>query len=136
MPRKPPVEYDGALYHPPHEFRRDKRHELRLGSRAGRGDRREDIFLDDVDRHDFLKTLAEALQQAEELSRLGWEESDLGARRKSDPGKLRMAARLRRETTLTIKAIASRGHLGSSRSAQVRLYEWVKASEATMQANC
>ena len=25
-----------------------------------RGNRREDIFLDDVDRHDFLKTLAEA----------------------------------------------------------------------------
>ena len=25
----------------------------------GRGDRREDIFLDDVDRQDFLKTLAE-----------------------------------------------------------------------------
>ena len=28
-----------------------------------RGDRREDIFLDDVDRHDFLKTLAEACQK-------------------------------------------------------------------------
>ena len=27
------------------------------------GDRREDIFLDDVDRHDFLKTLAEACQK-------------------------------------------------------------------------
>jgi REP element-mobilizing transposase RayT len=32
-----------------------------------RGDRREDIFLDDVDRQDFLKTLAEACQKA------GWE---------------------------------------------------------------
>jgi putative transposase len=28
-----------------------------------RGDRREDIFLDDVDRQDFLKTLAEAWQK-------------------------------------------------------------------------
>jgi hypothetical protein len=28
-----------------------------------RGDRREDIFLDDVDRQDFLKTLAEACQK-------------------------------------------------------------------------
>ena len=32
-----------------------------------RGDRREDIFLDDVDRQDFIKTLAEACQKA------GWE---------------------------------------------------------------
>ena len=72
---------------------------------------------------------------AEELSRQGWNESDLATRRKSDPGKLRIAARLRRETTLTIKAIASRVHLGSSRSAYVRLYEWIKSSEATLQAN-
>jgi len=28
-----------------------------------RGDRREDIFLDGVDRQDFLKTLAEACQK-------------------------------------------------------------------------
>jgi hypothetical protein len=28
-----------------------------------RGDQREDIFLDDVDRHDFVKTLAEACQK-------------------------------------------------------------------------
>jgi len=72
---------------------------------------------------------------AEELSRQGWNESDLATRRKSDPGKLRIAARLRRETTLTIKAIASRVHLGSSRSAYVRLYEWIKSSEAKLQAN-
>jgi putative transposase len=32
-----------------------------------RGDRREDIFLDNVDRQDFLKTLAEACQKA------GWQ---------------------------------------------------------------
>jgi REP element-mobilizing transposase RayT len=29
----------------------------------GRGKRRQDIFLDDVDRQDFLKTLAEACQK-------------------------------------------------------------------------
>jgi hypothetical protein len=28
-----------------------------------RGDRREKIFLDDVDRHDFLKSLAESLSE-------------------------------------------------------------------------
>ena len=32
-----------------------------------RGDRREDIFLDDVDRHDFIKALAASCQKA------GWE---------------------------------------------------------------
>jgi REP element-mobilizing transposase RayT len=40
------VEYAGAIYHV-----------------MSRGDRREDIFLDDVDRQDFLKTLAEACQK-------------------------------------------------------------------------
>jgi REP element-mobilizing transposase RayT len=43
LPRKMRVEYAGAIYHV-----------------MRRGDRREDIFLDDVDRQDFLKTLAEA----------------------------------------------------------------------------
>ena len=44
------VEYPGAMYHV-----------------MSRGDRREDIFLDDVDRHDYLKTLAEACQKT------GWQ---------------------------------------------------------------
>ena len=72
---------------------------------------------------------------AEELSRPGWNESDWATRRKSDPGKLQLAVRLRKETTLTIKAIASRVHLGSPRSAYVRLHEWIKSSEATRQAD-
>ena len=53
----------------------------------------------------------------EELRRQGWQEADLLARRKSDPVKLGIAARLRRETTLSIKAIAARVHLGSSKAA-------------------
>ena len=44
------VEYPGAIYHV-----------------MSRGDRREDIFIDDVDRRDFLKTLAEACQKT------GWQ---------------------------------------------------------------
>jgi hypothetical protein len=36
---------------------------------------------------------------AEELTRLGWTESDLSSKRKNDPGKLALAARLRKETT-------------------------------------
>jgi REP element-mobilizing transposase RayT len=43
MPRQRRVEYPGALHHV-----------------MSRGDRREDIFIDDVDRHDFIKTLAES----------------------------------------------------------------------------
>jgi len=50
MPRKLRVEYPGAMYHV-----------------MSRGDRREDIFLDDVDRHDLIKTLAEACQKT------GWQ---------------------------------------------------------------
>jgi regulator of protease activity HflC (stomatin/prohibitin superfamily) len=37
---------------------------------------------------------------AEELKRLGWAQADLAARRKNEPMKLELAARLRRETTL------------------------------------
>jgi len=43
MPRKLRIEYSGAMYHV-----------------MSRGDRREKIYLDDVDRQDFIKTLAEA----------------------------------------------------------------------------
>ncbi|MDB6037331.1 MAG: hypothetical protein JWM99_1172, partial [Verrucomicrobiales bacterium] len=41
MPRKPRIQYPGAICHV-----------------MSRGDRPEDIFLDDVDRYDFLETLA------------------------------------------------------------------------------
>ena len=62
---------------------------------------------------------------AEELVRLGWQEGDLTERRKSDPAKLAIAARLRKETTLPIKGIAARMHLGTSKSANVRLHAWI-----------
>ena len=47
MPRKLRVEYPVAIHHV-----------------MSRGDRREDILLDDVDRHDFLKTLPEACRKS------------------------------------------------------------------------
>jgi hypothetical protein len=50
-----------------------------------RGDRREDIFLDDVDRQDVVN-----------------------------------------ETTLPLKEIAARAHLGSAKSASARLHRWMK----------
>jgi hypothetical protein len=43
VPGKIRIEYPGAIY-----------------QIMSRGDRREDIFFDDVDRQDFLETLAEA----------------------------------------------------------------------------
>jgi REP element-mobilizing transposase RayT len=46
MPRQLRMEYEGAIYHV-----------------LSRGDRKKAIFLDDVDRQDFLKTLAEACQK-------------------------------------------------------------------------
>ena len=62
----------------------------------------------------------------EELKRLGWTESDLARHRKSDPDKLAMAARLRKETTLSIKQIAARVVLGSSKSANANLHRWME----------
>jgi len=59
---------------------------------------------------------------AEELDHLGWREEDLAGRAKNDPLKLEIAARLRRETTLSIKSIAARVHLGTSKTANAKLH--------------
>ena len=61
----------------------------------------------------------------EELSRLGWSRAELAARRKNDPGKLALAARLCQETTLSSKGIAARVHLGTSKSANARLHQFM-----------
>ena len=63
----------------------------------------------------------------EDLKRLGWKERNLIVERKSDAGKLAIAGRLRRETTLTIGKIALRLHLGSTKSANARIHEWMRA---------
>ena len=93
MPRKLRIQYPGAMYHV-----------------MSRGDRRE-----------TAEAKAERII-AEELRRLGWEEAELAWRRKSDPAKLGIAVRLRKETTLAIKGIAARLHLGTSKSANIRLH--------------
>ena len=49
----------------------------------------------------------------EELQKLGWRDSDLPRRRKGDPKKLKMALRLRRETTMTLLWIAKHLHMGT-----------------------
>ena len=57
----------------------------------------------------------------EELRRLGWTEQDLTLRRKSDPDKLAIAARLRTETKLSLKQIAHLVGLGTSKGANATL---------------
>jgi len=67
---------------------------------------------------------------AEELRRLRMTREDLALRRKNDPDKLAMAARLKRETTLTLKAITAFVGLGSSKSANTKLHQWMKNNPA------
>jgi REP element-mobilizing transposase RayT len=50
---------------------------------------------------------------AEELRDLGWGVGDLEGRRKGDPQKVRIAARLRRETTMTLAWVAEQLHMGA-----------------------
>jgi hypothetical protein len=65
---------------------------------------------------------------SEELGRLGWNPADLGSPRKSDPAKRQIGARSRRETTLSIEQTAGRLHLGTARSASVRLHAAMRQS--------
>ena len=77
--------------------------------------------------HHFGKLRLETAQAkaeriiAEEMQRLGWKQADLLLRRKHDPGKVQLAVRLRKETTLSVKEIAERLHLGTAKSASFRL---------------
>ena len=48
-------------------------------------------------------------------------------RRKNDPAKLALAARLRRETTLPLKWITARVRLGTSKSANAKLHRWLRS---------
>jgi len=66
----------------------------------------------------------------EELRRLGWTEQELAERRKNDPEKLAIGARLRRETTLTLGRIAQRLSLGTSKSANANLHRWMRPQAA------
>ena len=123
MPRLMRIEYPGGIYHV-----------------MSRGNRREPLFLDDGDRHDFLKTLAEACRknhfhlvvetpEGNLVAGMRWKEADLRRRPKGDPGKLSLAARLRRETALTVEEIAGRLAMGSRKSLAPKLHAWMRANE-------
>ena len=47
------------------------------------------------------------------LKRLGWQAADLAARAKGDKEKLKLAVRLRAETSVTVKWIAQRLRMGT-----------------------
>ena len=65
-----------------------------------------------IGRKKVSKTLSRRMVQ-EELQRLGWPETDLRARPKGHGGKVQVARRLRQETTMSLKWIAARLHMGS-----------------------
>ena len=71
---------------------------------------------------------------AQGLRRLGWKQSELATRRKGDEAKLAMAARLRKETTLTMKEIAARLSMGTTKSATTTLHRWMRTKSATARA--
>jgi hypothetical protein len=68
---------------------------------------------------------------AAELKGLGWHARDLASRRKSDPDKLAMKIQLRQQTTLSIKWIADRLHLGTSKGANTNLHHWGESHPET-----
>ncbi len=63
-------------------------------------------------KHEAVQARAERLV-AEGLRQLKWGERDLRARRKSAPGKLKLAHELRSKTTMPLAWIADRLHMGS-----------------------
>jgi putative transposase len=65
------------------------------------------------ERHESAEARAERVL-AEELKRARWTEGTLAQKRKGDPKKVKMAQRLRRETTMTLKWIAQRLKMGTN----------------------
>ena len=63
---------------------------------------------------------------AEEMRKLGWAQADLEQHRKGDRRKVRIARRLRQETTMTLKWIAERLRMGTWTHVTNRLYHLKK----------
>lgn len=98
-----------------------------LGSEAFRKEcleKMEDKVGDNHPGRTRLETAAAKAERliAQELVRLNWTPQDLSSRAKSDPLKLALAARLRQETTLSIKQIAERLNLGKPKGAKSNLH--------------
>jgi hypothetical protein len=70
----------------------------------------------------------------EELARLGWKEAELARRPKGDPEKIRIARRLRAETTASLRWVAARLHMGAWTSAANALYRKTDAAKSPRRA--
>ena len=81
-----------------------------------------------AERSESAEAKAERLVQAG-LNTARWTEEDLRLRRKSDEVKIKLAAQLRQETTMTLKWIAQRLQMGAWTHLNKRLYEHRKAGE-------
>ena len=93
-----------------------------------RGDRREDIFVDDVDRHDFIKTLAESCQKT------GWQvHADCLMRNHyplvvETPNAHRVAGMAWLQSTYTIRLNHRQKLFGTSSAAGIRRNWWRAAA--------
>ena len=108
MPRKMRVEYPGAIYHV-----------------MSRGDRRDDIFLDDVDRQDYLKTLAETCQKTGFQVHAYCLMRNHFHRVLETPNANLVAGMAGHRNP--VKWIAARVVLGTSKSANKNLHQWLQA---------
>ena len=82
-----------------------------------------------------LRESAEAKAEwlvAAELKRLGWKPVDLAKKRKGDPEKVALAARLREETTVTLAWLADHLHMGT-RSHLTHLLYWHRRKRQSSQ---
>jgi hypothetical protein len=68
-------------------------------------------------------------EEAHQPLRRGWQESEWATRRRSDPGKLASAARLRSETTLPIKWIAARVRIGTAKGSKSVLHHLAQSQD-------
>ena len=127
MPRKLRIEYPGAVYHVTN--RGDRREDLAAefkpmerGWCLGGENFRDELLAAGAERvgrnpygaerRETGRAKAERLVRAG-LPALGWTEKDLSVRRKGDKGKVKLARQLRAETTMTLRWIAGRLHMGS-----------------------
>jgi hypothetical protein len=95
-------------------------HGIGQGSAAGRQE-----FERQMERRRLEALDEEALKPL----RRGWPESELATRRRSDRGKLAVAARRRSETTLPIKWIAARVQIGTAKGAKSVLHHLAQSQD-------
>lgn len=76
-----------------------------------------------MERQETAEAKAERLI-AEALRRRNWPETELARRAKGDRFKVALAARLRKETTMTVRWIAARLVMGTASYVNNRLYRW------------